>query len=153
METSETEKSLFSKIDHVGVIVSDLDRAIEYYHVLGIGSFESPNAVVTDRKAYGKPAPDVKNKGIMAQMEEIGFELIQPISGKCVQREFLETRGEGISHLGFFVNDINKETARLIEKGFKVVHSWRFVDGGGGAYFDTDRVGGIQIEIVQWPPK
>ena len=43
MEKSRTEKSLFSKVDRAGLVVSDLDKAIEYYEALGIGPSESPN--------------------------------------------------------------------------------------------------------------
>ena len=149
MGKSGTEKSLFSKVDQVGVLVRDLDKAVEYYEALGIGPFHPPKkAIPINRKVYGKPAPDVKNRGIMAEIGEIEFELVQPVSGESIQRKFLETRGEGINHLGFFVNDVEKETARLIEKGFKVISSWRYAGGGGGAYFNTDRVGGVIFELL-----
>ena len=37
MNRIEPEKSSFLEIDHVGVIVRDMDRAIEHYRSLGIG--------------------------------------------------------------------------------------------------------------------
>ena len=63
----------------------------------------------------------------------------------------MKSKGEGINHLGFFVDDLAKETAKLEVKGFRVLYSAKFVTGGGFAYFDTDKVGGIISELVQWP--
>ena len=154
MGKSGTEKSLFSKVDQVGVLVRDLDKAVEYYEALGIGPFHPPKkAIPINRKVYGKPAPDVKNKAVIANIGQAHIELVQPIAGKSIQKKFLETRGEGINHLGFVVDDLDKETTRLIEKGFKVISSGKFARGGGMTYFNTDRVGGVQLELIQWPPE
>ena len=156
MEKSGVEKSPFSKVCQVGVIVKDVDKAVEYYQALGIGLFESSKTahLVTDRKVYGKPADDVKNKARLAQMMgQLYLELVQPVSGESIQKEFLEIKGEGINHLGFFVDDLKKETAKMVEKGFKVISSTRYAGGGGIAYFDTDKVGGVIFELIQPPPE
>ena len=156
MEKIGTEKSPFSKVYHVGVVVKDIDKAVEYYQALGIGPFEPSKTahLITDRKVYGKPADDVKNKARLAQMMgQLYLELVQPVEGEAIQKEFLKTKGEGINHLGFFVDDIDKETAKLVEKGFKIISSVRYTGGGGAFYFDTDKVGGVLFELVQWPPK
>ena len=152
MARKETEKPPFSRAYQVGVVVRDIDKAIEFYESLGIGPFhEGPSAIAIDRKVYGKPA-DVKIRGAITQMGQIEFELLQPVEGESIQKEFLERHGEGINHLGFFVDDIDQEVAKLVEKGFKVIMSAKFVDGGGFAYLDTDKVGGVQFELIQWPP-
>ena len=152
MSKTRTEKLPFSKIDQVGVMVRDMDKALDYYQSLGIGPFEGSDATAINRVVYGKPADDVKNLARMAKMGQVQFELLQPISGQSVQREFLDRHGEGINHLGFFVDDLDKEVAKLEKKGFKVISSGKYVDGGGFAYFDTDKVGGVLFELVQWPP-
>lgn len=143
----------FGRIDQVGIVVRDIDRAIKYYESLGIGPFKPMNVTSIDREVYGKPAPDVKNVARVAQVGQLQIELIQPISGQSVQREFLESKGEGVNHLAFFVDDIAKETAKLTALGFKMISGGKLVGGGGFAYFDTDKVGGVQFEFVQWPPK
>jgi len=153
MEKTGAEKLPLSKVDQVGIIVRDMDEAVEYYQSLGIGPFESPNIIPTERRVYGKPADDVKNKVKVAQAGRVQFELVQPVSGESVQKEFLETKGEGINHLGFFVDDIDKEVAKLVGKGFKVISSGKFVGGGGFAYFDTAKVGGVIFELIQWSPE
>ena len=147
------EKSPFSKVDHIGVIVRDMDKAIEQYQALGIGPFEPLSETPTDRKLYGKPADDIRNKVRVAQMGNIRFELAQPVSGESIQKEFLERRGEGINHLSFAVDDLDKEVAKLAEKGFKVAFRGKFQEGGGFAYFDTDKVGGVIFALEQLPPE
>ncbi|HJX69823.1 MAG TPA: VOC family protein, partial [Dehalococcoidia bacterium] len=152
MEKISTEKLPFSRVDQIGVIVRDMDKAVEYYQSLGIGPFESMGIAHTERRVYGKVVTDVKNVVRVARMGQVQLELVQPAEGKSIQREFLDRHGEGINHLGFFVDDVDKEMAKMIQRGFKVIASTRFVGGGGGAYFDTGRIGGVLLEVVQWPP-
>ncbi len=100
---------------------------------------------------WGKPVAvdSFKLNVRTARMGAVDFELIQPTGGKSLWKDFLETHGEGVHHLGFFVDDIEKETAKLEKKGLKVMYrSWR-KDGGGATYFDTGKVGGVLTEIIQ----
>jgi|TARA_Y100000031_G_C8223885_1_gene387337 4-hydroxyphenylpyruvate dioxygenase-like putative hemolysin len=143
---------LLSRFHHVGVLVKNMDEAVEYYRGLGIGPFESFNLVQIDRKVYGKPAPNVKVIAKGAQMGPIGFELVQPVSGKSVQKEWLKRRGEGINHLAFLVEDIEEATSIMVEAGFKVISCAKNKGGGGTAYFDTDKIGGVIIAQHELPP-
>jgi len=152
MEKSEAQKSSSLQIGQVGVVVRDIDKAVEYYSSFGIGPFEPLNASIIEREVYGKPAEDVKNIVKVAQVGKVDLELVQPAAGESIQKEFLERHGEGINHLGFFVDDLDQEVAKLVEKGFKVIMSGKFIGGGGFAYLDTDKVGGVQFELIQWPP-
>ena len=154
MGKTETEKSPFSKVSHVGIVVRDMDQAVEYYQSLGIGPFQPSQKghLATDRKVYGKPADGVKIKSRVAQIGPLYVELVQPVEGESLQKEFLEAKGEGINHLGFFVDDIDKEQAKLEAMGFRVLYRSRYRNGGGCTYFDTGEVGGILLELIQRPP-
>ena len=143
----------FSRIDQVGEVVRDLAKAVEYYSSLGIGPFEPLKLTRIERTVYGKRTDDVENKSRVTRMGPVQFELVQPLSGESIQKEFLENRGEGINHLGFLVDDIDKEIGKLVAKGFKVISSVRYLGGGGVAYLDTDRIGGVLFELIQWPPE
>lgn len=150
MDKIEPEKSPLSKVDHVGVVVRDMDKAIEYYQSLGIGPFKSrPTATFTDKTMYGKPT-DFKLKAAIAPMGQINLELIQPVEEAPVHEQFLETRGEGIHHIAFEVADIDKGTAKMVERGLEVILSLKRTTGGGASYFDSSKVGGAIIELVQW---
>jgi len=149
MDKTKGEKRASWTLHHVGVVVKDLDKAIEYFLSLGIGPFVSnPSAVATDRKVYGKPA-DIKLRGAEAQLGPIKFELIQPVSGESVQKEFLETKGEGMNHIGFMVVDLDKEVKKLGERGFHPISTGKIPPKGGFAYMGTNRVGGVVIELIK----
>jgi len=151
------EKLPFTQIDQVGVVVRDMDKAVEYYSSLGIGPFESMWDKVTliERKIMGKlvSLDDIKTIVMVAQMGHVQLELIQPITGKFIHQEFLESHGEGIDHLGIYVDDIDKEVAKMVKKGFKVTFSGKFREGGSFAYLDTDKVGGVVFELIQPSPE
>ena len=147
------KERLFSQIDQIGIVVEDIEKAMQYYSsFFGIGPFRALNVTSVDRRVYGKSVADIKNLVRVARLGNLQYELIQPVSGESIQKEFLEKRGEGINHVGFFVKDLEREVARLTEKGFKAISTGRFTDGGGFAYFDTNQVGGVFFELVQWPP-
>ncbi|HSB72953.1 MAG TPA: VOC family protein [Candidatus Methylomirabilis sp.] len=154
MENAPRGKSPFSAVVQIGVIVRDMDAAVAYYESLGIGPFAAPagTAPILDRQVHGKPAPDVKNRISTAQMGAVELELVQPVSGNSVQREFLDRHGEGVNHLAFLVEDLDREVARLGEKGLRVISSGRLANGLVYAYLDTDRIGGIVFELIQ-PPR
>ena len=142
MEKPKSEKTW--KLDHVGVVVKDLQEAIKFYEVLGIGPFvANPSERATNRKIRGKPAENVKVKGACAQMGPIQFELMQPVEGESVQKEFMQRRVEGINHISFLVDDIDGKVAELEAKGFKVISSGKVPPKGAFAYMDTDKIGGI----------
>lgn len=148
------EKSPFSNLDHIGVIVRDMDKAIDYYESLGIGPFKALGSMERlEQRMLGKPF-DVTTHLIarMARVGETKIELIQPLEGESLWREFLETKGEGIMHLCFYVDDIDKAEAKMVEKGLQVIFHLRYKGGGGGAYIDTRKFGGFITEIVHWAP-
>lgn len=149
----KTIGEILSKFHHISVIVKNIDEAVEYFQALGIGPFEPSNLVHIDRKLYGKPTPsDVKNIVKATKLGPIGIELLQPVSGESPQKKFLESRGEGIHHIAFIVDDIKEATSIMIEAGFKVISSSNNEGGGGMAFFNTDKVGGVQIELEELPP-
>ena len=148
------EISPFSNPDHIGVIVRDMDKAIECYEALGIGPFKALGSMERlEQRMLGKPI-DVTSllTARMARLGPIKIELIQPFEGKSIWRDFLDTKGEGIMHVCFYVDDIDKAEAELAGKGLKELFHVRYKDGGGSAYFDTSKYGGVISEFVQWAP-
>ena len=82
-------------------------------------------------------------------MGEVGIQLTQPTKGKSFWKDFLDTHGEVVHHLGFTVDDLEKETAKLEKAGYEVIGRFRFPNGGA-TFLDTRKVGGFFIELVQW---
>lgn len=153
MERNQAVTLPFSEKLQVGVVVKDIDKTIEYLSSLGIGPFKPLHRPpMVERKVRGKLA-DYKLKIALAQLGQLELELIQPVEGECVQKEFLENKGEGIHHLGIYVDDLNKEVAELGKHGVKVIQSGRRATGDGFAYLGTSAIGGITIELIQWSSK
>lgn len=138
----------------IGLLVRDLGRTIAHYEDIGLGPFTSAGGrTIIDRRIYGKPAGEVENDFAFLQLGNCELELVQPIRGESIQSRWLGTNGEGCNHLAFHVLDFEKEVDRLIAQGFNVISSGRFSEmpRGGYAYFDTDRIGGVQVEVLQMP--
>ena len=153
MQEQSVEKSVLVTVDHIGLIVKDMEKAVSFYKSLGFGPFISAGSGGnTEREIPGKSTDNIKYNIQMMQMGSLRVELIEPVSGDTPQKEFLDTRGEGVNHISFRVDDFEKEAARLIEKGFKLTMKVKFKPNGGCVYLDSPQAGGITLELLQ-PPK
>ena len=131
------------KFNHIGSVVRDVDEAVEYYQSLGIVDKATDRITMEGKKA--------KLIGRFIQIGSLMIELWQPVRGETVQQEFFNSRGEGVNHIAFHVDDLDKERDKLVEKGIPVVFSVKD-QNGYMAYFDARKVGNILIELIQ-PPK
>jgi len=142
------------KFHHVAVVVRDMDKAIEYYQSLGIATFQPEfmldSSTYTDYKVYGK-TPDTIDKTRMrfVQLGSFILELVQPVEGESIYKEFLKSKGEGFHHIAFSVDDLEGETAKLAKKGIPVITRVKLQTGTGFAYFDIGKVGNVIIELIQ----
>jgi hypothetical protein len=88
-------ESPFSKLIQVGVVVEDLEKAVERLLSLGIGPF-TPMFLPPDAEQWfrGKPL-NAKFKISGTRLGEIVLELIQPVEGESPHQEFLDSKGGG----------------------------------------------------------
>ena len=146
------ERLPFSELHHIAVVVRDLTQAVKHYSSVGIGPFESYPPIrdyvrvnVPDESAFY----DLQIR--VAQIGPVSLQIIQPPEGRTIYGDFLESRGEGVFHLGFRVDDIEKEETYVKQLGLEVLSSGRRTDGSGFTYFDTAAIGGIHLLIRQNP--
>ena len=141
----------FNRIDQVCIVVRDLQKTIaHYWNSFGIGPwkiFLLEEPLLREMTIKGKPAK-YRIHVAMCQLENIYFEVIQPLSGDTVYKEFLEQKGEGLHHLGFIVEDLDREMKRFETKGLGTVQTGRF-QGGGFSYLDTQEQFGTILEIIE----
>ena len=115
MNEKSKDEFTVSEIHQVGLVVKDVDKTAEFLSSLGIGPWGPLHGKrFINRKVRGVPC-DHKVKVNVAQIGPLQIELIQHLEGECIQKEFLESKGEGINHLGIFVKDISKKIAELEE--------------------------------------
>jgi hypothetical protein len=139
-------------INQVAIAVWDLEAVTEnYWNFLGIGpwsihDWEAP--LVFDRTYHGK-AVSAREKIALAQVGNVQLELVQPVEGPSIYRDWLEEHGEGLHHLNFLVDDLDKTAEILAGQGFPTLQS--------GRTGPKDRPGGynyIYIEPLRaiWEP-
>jgi catechol 2,3-dioxygenase-like lactoylglutathione lyase family enzyme len=147
MGKNTAAESPFSKLVQVGVVVKDLEKTVERLMSLGIGPF-TPMHIPPDAEQWfrGKPL-DAKFKISGAKLGEIVLELIQPVEGESPHQEFLDSQGEGIQHIAFAVDDLDREVARLTKQGASVLLSAN-LPKVRVAYLDLG-AGGLVIELMQ----
>lgn len=145
----------FPPVGQVGVVVRDLEKAIKYYSsVFGLGPWKIIDLELPETEVRGKIGP-WKAKIAIADWGSVEFELVQPVEGRSIHAEFLEKRGEGLHHLGFFLNskeekdqimtEMTKAGVGVLQGGGLRHHS------GSYAYLDTEKIGGVILELVHRP--
>jgi methylmalonyl-CoA/ethylmalonyl-CoA epimerase len=144
------QESPFTNLIQIGVVVKDIDKAVERLSILGIGPFYPKMPPPGSRSLLrGKPFVAAERVNIKAaRMGNVELELIQPLAGDSPHQEYLQAKGEGIQHLAFSVNDLDNTLKNLTDKGSSIILEGRRGDGGGVAYVDLD-VGGIIVELVK----
>jgi len=138
---SPTQQFQVKAIDQISYAVKDIDRTVESWSRLyGIGPWAFRENGGLDAK--GRPW---KIKMAFSHVGPVEIELVQCIEGRIFQSRFLDTWGEGIHHIGFYVDDVEAEVKKLVSKGVKVfLH-----DPGRFAYLDAGGVGGAIFELIQ----
>jgi methylmalonyl-CoA epimerase len=131
---------VIKRIDHVGLVVRDLDKALDLYvNTLG---FEASKILVADKGD--------KFRTVMVSLGQTTFELIEPIDPKGGIQSFLETRGEGIHHVSLEVDDIREEVGRLKPKGVRfLMREPEEVMGDLVTFIHPKSTRGVLMEVVQ----
>ncbi|MBN1382322.1 MAG: VOC family protein [Deltaproteobacteria bacterium] len=130
-----------TSVDHISYAVNDIDRVTEAWSRLyGLGPWTYRENGGTDMK--GRPW---KIRMAFAYLGPMEIELVQCLEGRIFQSKFLDKWGEGIHHIGFFVDDVDAEVAELVNDGANLlIH-----DPGRFAYLDAGGPGGAIFELMQ----
>lgn len=108
-------------ISQIAIAVWDLEIVAQsYWNILGIGPWETylwQPPLVYDRNYHGKPSW-AREKIALAQVGDVQLELVQPVEGDSIYRDFLLEHGEGLHHIKFLVDDVDETAAMLTEQGF-----------------------------------
>ena len=144
------ENNAFGKPHHICIVVKDIEKTKDYYESIGIGPWtEYPPLVeytklnVEDEKGF------FGTRFVFTHIGNLQLQLAQPGEGKTIYKEFLETKGEGVFHVGFEVDDIDAVEKQLTNNKMKVLASGRRDDGSGFSYLDTREHAGITLLVRQ----
>ena len=138
------------KLMQIGVVVRDLEKTVKLLEAIGIGPFDT-RILPPDRQEWYRGKPFKASARIsMAQWGDVQLELIEPPEGESLHKEFLDSKGEGIQHVMFAVDNFEKDVNALTKKGAEIVLQAKMPGGREIAYLDL-KVGDILVELVQKP--
>jgi methylmalonyl-CoA/ethylmalonyl-CoA epimerase len=137
--------SLFTKIDHIGIAVPDLDDAIAFYRdTFGVVSVhEEVN----------------EDQGVREAMLAVGdgstrIQLLAPLSPQSTIAKFLDRNGSGVQQIAYTVEDLDAASATLRERGMRLLYdaSRRGTAGSRVNFIHPKDAGGVLVELVQHAP-
>ena len=131
---------MFSRIDHIGVAVTDLDAALVLYE-------RDYDMKLVHRET-------VTEQGVEAVLLDVGenhVELLAPLGDDTPVGKFLAKKGPGIHHVAYQVTDIVAELERLTAAGIQLIDKTPRIGirGSSVAFVHPKSTGGVLTEIVQ----
>ena len=118
-----------SHIEHIGIAVSNLESAIDFYErVMGLKCYKI------------EEVPEQKVRTAFLMVGETKIELLESTDPEGPIGKFIEKRGEGIHHIAFSVEKIEEHLAHAQSMGVKLIDS-------------TPRKGAEELDIAFLHPK
>jgi len=127
-------------LDHIGIAVHSIEDTLPIYtQLLGLKLVK-----LEDAKQHGI-------KAALLAVGETNIELIEPLDKESPISKFLEKRGQGIHHIAFKVDNIEKSLDQLKAKGVTLIDKKPRIgfEGGKIAFLHPKSTGNILIELCQ----
>jgi methylmalonyl-CoA/ethylmalonyl-CoA epimerase len=140
----ESKPPLGKRIDHIAIVVQDLDAALNVY-----------------RDAIGLPLERVEE--VPAEKVKVAFlplpegdgevELVQPTADDTGIARFLAKRGEGMHHICFEVDDIQTAMTQMAAQGLQILEEKPRMGSQGQKYvfIHPKTAHGVLIELYERP--
>ena len=128
------------KLDHIGIAVRSIEEQLKVWRDL----FGFSVRMITD-------VADQKVRVAMLDVGDVTVELLEPLSDESAINKFIEKRGEGLHHLSFQVQDIEKTIAEFKKRGARMIDE---VPRNGAhaariAFMHPKSTGGVLVELSQ----
>ena len=131
---------MFSRIDHIGVAVEELEPALDLYR-------DRLALVLAHREV-------VAEQGVEAVLLDLGenhVELLAPLGPDTPVGKFLARQGPGLHHVAYQVSDIEAALGQLKQDGMQLIDSEprTGIRGSRVAFLHPRSTLGVLTEIVQ----
>jgi len=131
---------VFSRIDHIGVAVEELEPALELYR-------DRLELALAHREV-------VAEQGVEAVLLDLGenhVELLAPLAPDTPVGKFLARQGPGLHHVAYQVTDIEAALAKLKQDGIQLIDAEprKGIRGSRVAFLHPRSSLGVLTEIVQ----
>jgi LAO/AO transport system kinase len=126
-------------IDHLGIAVRSIDRALEFYRdQLGLAP------------GHRETVAQEKVRAVMLPLGDPRIELLEASEPDSVIAKFIDRRGEGLHHVALRVPDLNAAVERLRAQGARLLNEPRHGAGGHTYVFvHPASTGGVLLELIQ----
>ncbi len=131
---------MIKEIDHIGIAVNDLEKAMSIYtDILGL---ESEGMEVIEEQ---------KILSATILVGGVKIELLQPTHPDGPIGKFIEKKGEGMHHIAFMVENIDESLKELSAKGVNLLDEKARIGAGGAkiAFIHPKDMKGVLIELVE----
>jgi len=131
---------VIKKIEHIGIAVKDLKKSeLLFEKLLG----EKPYKI-----------EEVKSEGVVTSFFKVAdqkVELLSSTSTDSTVSKFIEKRKEGVHHLAFHVDSIEKEVERLESLGFEFISTTpkKGADNKMIVFLHPKTTNGVLIELCE----
>jgi len=131
--------SNIKKINHVAIIVEDIDAALAFWQdQLGL------------KLDHIEDVPSQASKVAFLPVGEGEVELVQPTDADSGLAKYLEKRGEGMHHLCIEVDDIVSMLAEMKQKGARLINEEPIdLPGRRMAFIHPKSANGVLIELYE----
>ncbi|MBI5081444.1 MAG: methylmalonyl-CoA epimerase [Chloroflexi bacterium] len=131
---------MIKKINHVAIIVPDLDSSLTFW-----------------RDALGLKVEHVEE--VKSQESIVAFlptgdseiELVKPTSETSGAAKFLAKRGAGMHHIALEVDNLDEMLVDLKAKGIRLINETPIIAAGGyrAAFIHPESASGVLVELYQ----
>jgi len=129
-----------SHIEHIGIAVTNLDDAINFYEkVLGLTCYNI------------EEVPDQKVKTAFFKVGQTKIELLQSTDPTGPIGKFIEKKGEGIHHIAFSVEKIEEQLTHAASLGIALIDCKprKGAEGLDIAFLHPKATSGVLIELCE----
>ena len=131
---------MIEKIDHIGIAVRSIKKTSELFSkVLGL------------KVAGEEIVEEQKVKVAFLPLGDSELELLESTSSEVTIARFIEKKGEGIQHIAFRVDNIEKAVEKLKKEGVRLIDEKPRYGAGGAkiAFLHPKDTNGILIELSE----
>jgi len=140
-------------VTQIGILVNNIDEAAQAYaDLLGVEKPEIHMTATQDiskTEYMGKPTAARTKQAFFKVGADVEIELLEPDHEPSTWRHDLDKYGEGVHHIAFKIDGMEKVVKALGQKGYKEIQKGQWV-GGRYSYLDAEDKLKLVLELLEF---